>query len=88
MNEQVEVRVRTEGEPLRLAVICECADLGCSDHVLMTPSEYEQAHADPAQFVVRKGHVIEDVEDVVAENDSFVVVRKRGLAGEVAEELA
>jgi hypothetical protein len=88
VNERVEVRVKAVGERERLAVLCECADLECREHLLMTRPEYEEARSDPAQFVVLKGHVVEDVEDVVTDNDRFVVVRKRGLAGEIAEELA
>jgi hypothetical protein len=88
VNERVEMRVKTVGDREKLAVLCECADLECRDHILMTRPEYEDAHSDPAQFVVVKGHVVEDVEDVVTGNNRFVVVRKRGIAGEIAEELA
>ena len=41
--------------------------------------------SDPAQFVIKPGHAVEDVEEVVARTDRFEIVRKRGVAAQVAE---
>lgn len=88
MNERVEERVRTEerdDEPF--AIVCECGDIDCLERIRLTAAEYDATHAHPAQFVVVEGHVAPDVEDVVARNERYVVVRKRGRAGEIAAEL-
>jgi hypothetical protein len=88
VNERLEDRVQVAvGDHAPFAALCECADPECTERIMLTPAEYEEAHADPTQFVVLDGHVAEDVEDVVFRNDRFVVVRKRGLAGEIAEAL-
>lgn len=88
MNERVEERVQTAAsDETTFAILCECADPGCAERITLTPAEYEAAHNDPAQFTVVPGHAALDVEEAVARNDRFEIVRKRGLAGDVAEEL-
>jgi hypothetical protein len=41
----------------------------------------------PRQFMVRPGHVYPAVETVVREAETYVVVEKTAVAGEVAEAL-
>jgi hypothetical protein len=88
MNERVEERVQTAAsQETTFAILCECADPDCAERIILTPAEYEAAHEDPTQFTVLPGHAAVDLEEVVAKNDRFEVVRKRGLAGDVAEDL-
>jgi hypothetical protein len=89
-----EVNERIEGLAESFAVelsrrdfICECASMTCSEAIRMTVSEYESLRADPACFAVRPSHVIPDVEDVVAQDERFWTVRKRGAAAVLAEKL-
>jgi 5-bromo-4-chloroindolyl phosphate hydrolysis protein len=65
---------------------CECADLRCVEKVELSLDEYEGVRSDPNQFVVLKGHVYHDVENVLRETDRFVVVAKVGEAAKVAAE--
>ena len=88
VNERLEQRVQVaRGEGATLTILCECADAECTERIVLTAEDYERAHRDSTQFVVLRGHVAADVEDVVVEHDGYVVVRKRGLAGEIAEQL-
>ena len=88
MNERVEATVlATAGEDEPFVVVCECGNIECLERLRLTAAEYDAAHLHPAQFVVVDGHVASDVEDVVARHDRYVVVRKRGRAGEIAAEL-
>jgi hypothetical protein len=88
MNERVESGVvATGGEDEPFVVVCECGNIDCLERMRLTPAEYDAAHEHPAQFVVVDGHVASEVEDVVARHDRYVVVRKRGRAGEIAAEL-
>ena len=57
--------------------LCECGDRDCTRPVRLTLTEYEDVRADATHFVVIPGHEITDVENVVAENDTFFVVAKR-----------
>jgi hypothetical protein len=65
--------------------VCECGTTSCVERVRMTLAEYEQARAEPTQFVIVPGHEASDIEIVLRREPGFWVVRKR--AGE-AEELA
>lgn len=85
-NERAEERVRLfVGDEELFGIICECADLDCTERITLSKDEYAEVRSDPAQFAVKPGHVVSDVEVVVARNDRFETVRKRGVAAEVAE---
>jgi hypothetical protein len=68
--------------------LCECGNATCTETIHMTVAEYEAVRADPTHFAVLPGHEIPDVEDVVARNERFLVVRKKaGAAAALAAEL-
>ncbi len=93
-----EVRFRALNERLRdasgtwspgdgaLELVCECGDENCTRAIRLTAREYEGIRSDEAQFVVVPGHERSDVEDVVSEEDGWIVVRKRGEAAAFAAE--
>jgi hypothetical protein len=88
MNERVEERLQqVAAGPMTFDILCECADLECMHRITLTTDEYVEAHANPRQFTVVPGHEILDVEDVVLKTDRFEVVRKHGVAGDVAATL-
>jgi hypothetical protein len=65
---------------------CECAQLGCNELLEATVHEYERVRADGRRFLVVPGHERLNVEVVVETCPGFLVVEKRGQAGEAAEE--
>ena len=69
-------------------VTCECADVQCVQMLTIRPPDYTEVRRQPRRFVVAPGHVIPDVEIVVAETAGYVVVEKIAGAGEVAERMA
>jgi hypothetical protein len=72
-----------------LAFVCECSDDTCVERVQLTTGQYDDVRAIPARFVVRPGHEVTPlVERVVYRSEAFVIVRKVGLAGDVARELS
>lgn len=93
-----EVRFRALNERLRAAgavwdgrdgvinLVCECGDEDCTRPIALTPPEYESVRAEETQFIVVPDHVRPDVEDVVAQQEAWAVVRKRGEAAEIAAE--
>jgi hypothetical protein len=88
MNERVEERIRLfVGEEELFGIICECASLDCNDRITLTTDEYAAVRSDPAQFAVTPGHTIEEIEEVVARTDRYEIVRKQGVAAEIAERL-
>src|SRR5690242_14863401 len=57
--------------------VCECAQLECSERIPMTVAEYRHIRSDAAQFAVRPGHEVPDIEYVLEEHDAYYVIRKR-----------
>jgi hypothetical protein len=67
--------------------LCECATATCTETIQMTVAEYENVCSVPTHFAVLPGHEVPDLEDVVARNEAFLVVRKKAGAAAVAAEL-
>jgi hypothetical protein len=55
---------------------CECGLLDCREKLPLTLAQYEQVRAKPERFFVMPGHELEDVEDVITEEDGFLVIEK------------
>jgi hypothetical protein len=66
---------------------CECAAMSCIEPIQLSVDEYEAIRKHPNQFAVLPGHVYPDVEDVLSENERYVVVAKIGEGGEIAQRL-
>jgi hypothetical protein len=91
INERIrELAARFEQEPTEpLAFVCECADETCVERVSLTTTQYDDVRAIPARFVVVPGHEVTPlVERIVYRSESFVIVRKVGIAADVARELS
>lgn len=91
INERIrELAARFESvASAELAFLCECADETCVERVSLSPEQYDDIRAIPARFVVIRGHEATPlVEKVVFRGPDFSVVRKVGIAAEVARELA
>ena len=70
------------------AIVCECGNASCAEQVTVAVSEYERVRSEPVLFIVRPGHVVPDVEDVVEAREEYQVVRKRpGGPAELARSL-
>jgi hypothetical protein len=69
-----------------LAVVCECAKVGCLEQIQVTKTVYESVRARPDHFIVTPGHEESGIESVVETDPTFVIVEKRGLAEQIAEE--
>jgi hypothetical protein len=69
--------------------VCECARAECSVPVQLTVQEYEAVRANPPWFLVAPSdeHLMPEVEQIVQRHERYWVVEKRGLAGDISEEL-
>jgi hypothetical protein len=56
--------------------ICECGDAECTHPVSLTLTEYEEVRRRGTHFAVLPGHVVPDLERVVARYPRFAVVEK------------
>ena len=77
INEQIEQAHQAAPIQGHVRVLCECGREDCDRLIAMTLAEYESLRADPRQFAVTRGHVLADVEQVVAATDRYAVVAKR-----------
>jgi len=85
VNEAIERGVWPGEEDSLVAFRCECASLECDQLLELTPHEYECVRAESRRFLLVGGHELPDVETVVQSYERYVVVEKRGAAGEQAE---
>lgn len=85
INEYAEARQPEESTPF----ICECADPACQDVVYIPLAEYSTIREGPRLFWNVPGHQASSQgwAQVIETHDAYVVVKKIGPAGEVAEQL-
>jgi hypothetical protein len=85
INEGVEAAYESEPQDAFLFFICECGLEQCDRTVRITKAVYERVRSDPRQFVIFRDHLILDVEQVVSDGDTFLIVATReGIPAEVA----
>ena len=70
----------------QITVICECADTACTARIELRVSEYERIRDESVLYIVATEHEVREAEIVIERHDGWEVVRKTGVAGEVAEE--
>ena len=58
------------------AIICECGDLQCMDEIRVPRKVYEHARASSHRFILKPGHQMDDVEDVIETHHDFLMVEK------------
>jgi hypothetical protein len=57
---------------------CECGKAdGCEGRVLMTLAEYERVRQQRDRFAIVPGHETDEIEDVVEQDERFLIVDKR-----------
>jgi hypothetical protein len=87
VNERIEDAALDAGLTTQaVEFVCECANPDCAELITMSLAAYERIRQDTELFVIVPGHDQADVEDVISEQEGFVVVRKEGEAAAVAHE--
>jgi hypothetical protein len=86
VNERIN-RLSEMSSGLPTEYTCECANVDCTERFHVSASDYEAVRAQPAWFLVAPRHLDLEVEEVVTEHPGYWVVRKRGVAGDVAREI-
>jgi hypothetical protein len=77
VNERIEDLTEAFATPSEtFAVVCECGDLDCTEHVDLPPAVYERTRQNPTRFVVKAGHEIPDLEHIVEADDDYRVIEK------------
>jgi hypothetical protein len=86
INERIEAGHWPDDRGKLVAFRCECGELGCNVLIDVTLDAYERVRADARHFLVSPGHEIPAIESVVDRQAGYVVVEKKGIAGQIAEE--
>ena len=75
-------------ESTPLDFLCECSDENCRKRLTLSLSDYNQAHKISNKcFIIAKGHNVPEIEDIIQENDDYLVVAKRGMVPQHADGL-
>jgi hypothetical protein len=56
--------------------LCECGDDRCTHRLEVPLDEYERVRESPTHFLVKRGHVIPEVEEVVHRRRRYTIVEK------------
>jgi hypothetical protein len=68
-------------------VVCECGALDCSERIEMTPAAYRALRTNSHHFALVPGHQVPDVERVISDEDTYLIVEKiTPAARELAED--
>lgn len=67
----------------RLPFLCECADPGCFEAVMLSIAEYRQVRSHPRRFLLVAGHEEAEAghEHIVEAENGYAIVEKIGRAG-------
>lgn len=79
VNEQIEKL--SDGWELfdgSLSVLCECGRPGCNEAIDVPRALYDDVRATPSRFLLKAGHELGDVDDVVARRDGYVIAERNG----------
>jgi hypothetical protein len=86
VNERI--KQATVSEPAEtLSLVCECADVDCTEVVELRLESYEGVRGEGEWFLLVPGHEDLTIERVIEQVGDVVVVEKRGEGGDVAQDL-
>ena len=88
-NERISDTAEAEEVTEEIPFLCECAEESCTEIVPLSQEEYESVRANATDFLNAIGHEVAAGPhgEVVERNHRYVVVRKRGAAAEIVEDL-
>jgi len=82
VNRQIEKLEESLGQPETLTILCECSKKHCLDTLEVEPAVYQRVRSNPLLFFVVPGHEDVQVEQVVDQTRTYLVVEKIGRAAE------
>jgi hypothetical protein len=88
-NEKISHAAEAEDMTEEIPFLCECAEEGCTEIVRLSHEEYETVRGDATHFLNALGHEVAagPYGEVIDRNHRYVVVRKKGAAAEIVEDL-
>jgi adenylyl- and sulfurtransferase ThiI len=87
VNRQIEKLEETLGQRETFTILCECSKKHCLDTLEVEATVYQSVRSNPLLFFVEPGHEDLEVERVVEQTRTFLVVEKSGRAAEAVREM-
>ena len=75
-NSNYRVAEAHDGKDVLNDLFCECGYVGCRQRLSLSIEDYDRVRSHPRHFFVMKGHNIPGAEEVVEENEAWMVVEK------------
>ncbi len=85
LNERIARAAGRAGFEGPTVFACECGDVECSEAIEVPLGRYEQVRSRPTVFLVATGHEMPGLEEVLDENENFLVVELVGAGVAIAE---
>lgn len=86
-NERIQDAAEQHAVPdVPIGFYCECADRDCTEQLVITAHEFNNARSRPTLFLVRPGHDVPEIETVITRTPAYLIVEKTGEAAEVVTE--
>lgn len=76
MNKEDGNRKPILDDGLLLRFKCECSDENCAERIAIKLGEYQHIHADRSCFIIKPGHQVTAIEEVIRKEKDYSVVAK------------
>ena len=88
-NERIRAKAEKQVLTENIPFLCECAEEHCTEIVQLSHDEYESIRKNATDFLNAPGHEVAAGQygEVVERNHRYVVLRKKGAAAEIVQEL-
>ena len=88
-NERISDKAAAEKMTEEIPFLCECAEERCTEIVQLSHGEYESIRENATDFLNAPGHEVAAGQygEVVERNHRYVILRKKGAAAEIVEQL-
>lgn len=63
-------------ENKKLRFYCECSNMDCRSRIQITAKEYDAVHSNKKRFIIRPGHDIPEIEKIINNKVTYVVIEK------------
>lgn len=83
VNNRIQAIEESFGAPPSMEVMCECGR-GCTVRLKVAPVEYARVRAESTYFLVAPEHQAPEVDRVVEDHGSWLLVEAIGVAAEIA----
>lgn len=69
-------------DDMLLEFMCECSDENCKERLPMKLSLFQKIHEDRKCFVIKIGHQVEEIEEIISNGPGYSVVKKNNTVAE------